>query len=95
MADLAEQRREQMFPKLSAAQVGRLAALGRRTGTRAGEAGEILTRNAYPHTSLDVDGDECARELLERYGVVAGATLQVLRQRRASAGMGTARTRAG
>jgi CRP-like cAMP-binding protein len=35
--DLLEKRREQMFPKLSAQQIGRLEAHGKRIEARAGE----------------------------------------------------------
>jgi thioredoxin reductase (NADPH) len=49
-----------------------LVLLGARHSAETLRLREFLTRNAYPHTSLDVDSDACAQELLERYGVSAG-----------------------
>jgi len=51
MADLLESRREQMFPKLSAPQIARLSAHGRRTRTI---AGQVLSEAGQAHRDLFV-----------------------------------------
>jgi thioredoxin reductase (NADPH) len=49
--ELYEKRREQMFPKLSAAQLGRLGAIGERTRT---SAGDVLVEPGQRHHPLYV-----------------------------------------
>jgi thioredoxin reductase (NADPH) len=48
-SDLLETRREQMFPKLTSAQIARLQAHGRRAATR---AGQVLVEPGEPHRDL-------------------------------------------
>lgn len=66
MTDLLEKRRDQVFPKLTSAQIARLEAHGKRTATRAGEV-LVFTRNGFPYVSIDVEGDPGVQALLDRF----------------------------